>query len=194
MLQRLRCVNLFITRALNRVKWLMTSRKFAYIGVNSHVNQGFVVRSPEHISIGDDFSAGSYVSLTTWKNNSQCQSPTLTIGNHVVMAEYSSISCSRSITIGDGVIFGVNSFVSDNSHGATDGSDMGVPPAQRPIVSKGPVIIGNNVWIGRNVCILPNVTIGEGAIIGANAVVTHDIPAYCIAAGVPARIIKRVNQ
>lgn len=170
----------------------MTSHKFAHIGLNSHVNQGFVVKCPERISIGDDFAGGSYISLTVWENE-QCQNPALTIGNQVVMAEYSSISCSRSVTIGDGVLFGVNSFVSDNSHGETDRSELRIPPAQRPIVSKGPVTVGNNVWIGRNVCILPNVTIGEGAIIGANAVVTHDIPPYSIAVGAPARIIKKYN-
>lgn len=57
--------------------------------------------------------------------------------------------------------------------------------------SKGPVNIGHNVWIGDNVIILSGVTIGHGAVIGAGAVVTKDIPPFCIAAGVPARIIKK---
>ena len=56
-----------------------------------------------------------------------------------------------------------------------------------------PIKIGKNVWIGKNVCIMPNVTIGDYAIIGANAVVTHDIPAYAIAAGCPARVIKMIE-
>lgn len=55
------------------------------------------------------------------------------------------------------------------------------------------MVIGNNVWIGRNVCIMPGVTIGDGAVIGANAVVTHDIPAYSVAAGVPAKVIKTIE-
>ena len=54
------------------------------------------------------------------------------------------------------------------------------------------MVIGNNVWIGRNVCIMPGVTIGDGAVIGANAVVTHDIPAYSVAVGVPAKVIKMI--
>ncbi len=60
------------------------------------------------------------------------------------------------------------------------------------MVSKGPVVIGNNVWLGNNVCVMPGVTIGDGAIIGANSVVTHDVPAYAVAAGVPAKIIKQL--
>jgi acetyltransferase-like isoleucine patch superfamily enzyme len=57
----------------------------------------------------------------------------------------------------------------------------------------GPVIIEDEVWIGNGACILPNVTIGKHSIIGSNAVVTKDIPPYCVAAGVPAKIIKQYN-
>ena len=53
-----------------------------------------------------------------------------------------------------------------------------------------PVVIGNDVWIGENVFINDGITIGDGAIIGAHSVVTHDIPAYAVAAGVPARILR----
>ena len=66
-----------------------------------------------------------------------------------------------------------------------------IPPIKRPIYSKGPVIIGDNVWIGDKATILPGVTIGDGAVIAANAVVTKDVPAFCVAAGNPARIIKK---
>jgi acetyltransferase-like isoleucine patch superfamily enzyme len=60
-------------------------------------------------------------------------------------------------------------------------------------VEIGPVNIGDSAWIGSNVTIVPGVTIGEHAVIGANSVVTKDIPSYCIAAGCPARVIKRYD-
>jgi virginiamycin A acetyltransferase len=53
-----------------------------------------------------------------------------------------------------------------------------------------PVTIGSDVWIGDNVIILAGVKIGDGACVGAGAVVTKDVPAYSIVAGVPARVLK----
>ena len=53
--------------------------------------------------------------------------------------------------------------------------------------------IGDTVWIGEKAAILGGVSIGNGAIIGANTVVTHDVPAYSIAVGCPARIINNTN-
>jgi lipopolysaccharide O-acetyltransferase len=55
------------------------------------------------------------------------------------------------------------------------------------------VVIGDNVWIGESVCVLPGVSIGEGCIIGALSVVTKSIPAYSIAVGSPARVVKQFD-
>jgi len=59
----------------------------------------------------------------------------------------------------------------------------------KTIPEKG-IVIGDGVWLGHGVIILPEVTIGNGAIIGAGSVVTKDIPAYAIAAGNPAKVIR----
>ena len=67
---------------------------------------------------------------------------------------------------------------------------MIIIPYEREIVSKGKIVIGNNVWLGNNVCVMPGVTIGDGVVVGANSVVTKDVPPYCVAVGVPAKIIK----
>jgi len=54
-----------------------------------------------------------------------------------------------------------------------------------------PVAIGDGAWLGQNVVVCPGVTIGTGAVVGANSVVTEDVPAYSLAVGAPARIVRR---
>jgi acetyltransferase-like isoleucine patch superfamily enzyme len=53
-----------------------------------------------------------------------------------------------------------------------------------------PVRLGHDVWIGHGVTVLPGVSIGNGAAIGAGAVVTKDVPAYTVAVGIPARVLR----
>ena len=56
------------------------------------------------------------------------------------------------------------------------------------------VTIGDNVWLGGNVVICPGVTIGSNTVIGAGSVVTRDIPDWCVAAGNPCRIIRKITE
>ena len=70
-----------------------------------------------------------------------------------------------------------------------------IPPATRnssPGLTK-PVILGDNVWLGSRVLVLKGVTIGDNSIVAAASVVTKSIPADCIAAGNPAKIIRPIQ-
>lgn len=64
-------------------------------------------------------------------------------------------------------------------------------PRAEELPWKGDTIIGNDVWIGYGATVMPGVKIGHGAIVGAQAVVARDIPAYAIAAGNPATVVKQ---
>jgi phosphonate metabolism protein (transferase hexapeptide repeat family) len=68
---------------------------------------------------------------------------------------------------------------------------LGVDSAFRERRQAKHVAIGNDVWIGHGAVVMPGVSIGNGAIVGANAVVTRDVPAYTIVAGVPAKKLRR---
>jgi len=81
-------------------------------------------------------------------------------------------------------------FVSDASH-RYDDPDQPVP--WQGFTTKGPTRIGDNCWLGANVIVTSGVTIGERCVIGANSVVTHDIEPFTIAAGAPARTLRRVD-
>lgn len=64
------------------------------------------------------------------------------------------------------------------------------PPHMDQLPRKGDTVIGNDVWIGRESVIMPGVHIGDGAVIAACSVVTRDVPAYGVAGGNPARLLK----
>ena len=57
-----------------------------------------------------------------------------------------------------------------------------------------PVVIGDDVWIGGNVTVLPGVHIGNNVVIGAGSVVTRDIPGNSLALGVPARVVRQLEE
>lgn len=175
---------------------VFVKNKFGSCGEDLRISGSPFLTHPEYISIGKSFRAGSALKLETWpsyNNINTGKQPEMIIGNNVSFMDNCQISCLNSVKIGDNVLFGDNVFVTDNLHGDSTKSELDIPPTERKLTSKGPVVIENNVWVGRNVCILPGVTVGEGAIIGANSVVTHNVQSYCVVGGVPAKVIKEVQ-
>jgi lipopolysaccharide O-acetyltransferase len=119
--------------------------------------------------------------------------PILKFGRNVQINDFVHIGAIESVTIKDNVLIASRVFISDHNHGCYSGSSQHSDPESVPIerpLSSSPVVIEENVWIGESVSILPGVTIGKGAVIGAQSVVTGNIPPFCIAAGVPARVLK----
>ncbi len=96
-----------------------------------------------------------------------------------------SIGCTKSIVLGARCRLGPYVMIVDSAfHELLDRSKR--PPSQ-------PVIIGDDVWLGAKCSVMPGVTIGRGAVVGTAAVVTSDVPAFAVVAGVPARIIKQLD-
>lgn len=146
-----------------------------------------------HVTIGNDFSAGDGLWLAAYERYRGFKyAPEIEIGNNVHLSRNCHIGAINKIVIEDNVLIGSNVLINDHAHGESVLSDT--PRVQMPLVSKGPIVIKRNAWIGDNVCIMPNVTIGENCIIGANSVVTHDIPANCVAVGAPARVVKELKR
>ncbi len=152
-------------------------------------------RGLQYITIGNRSSIGRNVELTAWDEyKGQHFTPEIIIGDGTNIRDYSQITAINSIRIGNGVLTGPNILITDNAHGASISELLDIAPNLRPLSSTGPVIIEDNVWIGAKASIMPGVHIGKGAIIAANSVVTHDVPAYCVAAGIPAKVIKVIKE
>lgn len=110
----------------------------------------------------------------------------ITIGKNVFINMGCKFQDQGGITIGDGTLIGHNVVIATLNH------DM--EPLRRSDLHPSPVHIGKNVWIGSGAVILPGVTIGDGTIIGAGAVVTKDVPGNVVAAGVPAKIMRKLEN
>ncbi len=108
------------------------------------------------------------------------------LGDDVRINRGCTLVSYAGITIGEYAIVGEYVSIRDANHGMSPDEPM---RCQKHASS--PICIGRDVWIGRGSCILPGVTIGEGSVVGANSVVNADIPPYSIAAGIPAKIVKK---
>lgn len=110
------------------------------------------------------------------------------IGNNFTGNYNLTILDIREVHIGDNVMIGPNTLITTVGHPLTPAG------RRRHIGIAKPVTIGNDVWIGGNVTILPGVTIGNNVVIGAGAVVTKDIPDNSLAIGVPARVVREIEN
>jgi acetyltransferase-like isoleucine patch superfamily enzyme len=162
------------------------------------------VKNPERIFLGDDIRLGPNCVLSAntrypggWlrhpegRHVEQTFEPTLRIGNRVTATSSLQIFALREIVIEDDVMFASNAFLCDALHAYRTASE---PYKYQGMDTPRPIRIERGCWIGQNVVVLPGVIIGECSIIGANSVVTRSVPARSIAAGAPARVMKRWSE
>jgi len=111
----------------------------------------------------------------------------LEIGESVFINYGCSISANAFVRIGDRCSIGTYVIIMDNDFHQTD------PERREERPPSAPVVLEENVWLGARVIVLKGVTIGHDTTIGAGSVVTRDIPPRCVAAGVPARVIRKLE-
>lgn len=134
-------------------------------------------------------------------------SANIDIGSNCLLQDrvYLRAGADGHIVIGDGAA--LNSFVQMYGHGGIDigkhtqiGPNCVVTTTGHDYLSNdletnySPISIGERVWIGANCTIIGGVHIGDQAVIGAGAVVTRDIPSRCVAVGVPARVVRSMDE
>ncbi len=157
------------------------SQKKCYLGLNVKIyNKG-------QIELGKNVKVRPGTGLYCNKNCSLILSDNCEIGRD------STIASHNKVFLGKGVLTGPHVFISDHNH---EYQNIDVPIYKQGVrmFPGDSIFIDEGSWLGTNVVIVGNVHIGKNCVIGANSVVTKDIPDFCVAVGIPARIVKKYNQ
>jgi acetyltransferase-like isoleucine patch superfamily enzyme len=153
------------------------------------------IRNKPNIDFGANLTCGRYCRFEVHPGKGNLKAKLLVFKNNVQINDFVHIVALERIVIGNNVLIASKVFISDSNHGSYSG-DIQSHPDENPMdrkLSNRPIEIEDNVWLGEFVSVLQGVKIGKGSIIGSMSVVTKDIPAYCIAVGSPARVIKKFN-
>jgi acetyltransferase-like isoleucine patch superfamily enzyme len=171
--------------------------RFGAIGQGSAIHQPTFVWQPERVFVGAKTVIHPYCRLELLSHNPHIDgppiegNPRLEIGDRVVINSFTHIGVMDRVVLGDDVGIASGVCIEDHHYVFDEVSD------DKPLKKQGfrvaPVVIEAGCMIGEHAVILPGVTIGKNSWIGANAVVTQDIPPYSIAAGVPAKVIRRLD-
>lgn len=113
---------------------------------------------------------------------------TVTIGDGTYINSNLTLVDDYDIAIGKGVLIGPNVTITATAH------PLHYKLRPRGEMYSAKVTIEDNVWISSNVMICQGVTIGENSVIAAGSIVTRDIPANCIAAGNPCRVLREITD
>ena len=161
----------WLTRAGRR--WRTTGMLFLGRGLELEVGRKGRVEFGRFVWIGD-------------KTKIRCHEGQVEIGSKTVMGQECTISAYQRVRIGEQCVIADRAMFIDFDHGVVE--------VERPIrlqgIYKRDVVVGSNVWIGYGACILRGVSVGDNSIVGTNSVVTKDVPANAVVAGIPARIIR----
>ena len=164
---------------LNELKILFFyKRKFTFVGSGLRIKGKVLVRGPGRIFAGDNVSLIHSQGL--W---ARTETAKIKLGNNVFLNYGVAIIAAESVGIGDETIIGNDTWIMDSDWHGIDGHE---PKTQ-------PVEIGKHVWIGIRSLILKGVTIGDNAIIAAGSVVTHNVDAFTLVAGNPAKEIRKTT-
>jgi acetyltransferase-like isoleucine patch superfamily enzyme len=170
--------------------WRMIgARRYAAVGPGSWVERPLLLHGVDAIRIGANVRVWPLARLEAFGGSRD--SPRITIGDDTVIHPLVHIAAARSVQIGRGCLFASQIYITDHDH---EWREPGVSAAKSRKLICSPVTIGDDVWLGERVTVLRGVSIGTGAIVGSGAVVVKDIPALCVAAGVPARVLRRWND
>lgn len=161
---------------------------FGRMGTGTRVERVSLLTNPDRIFLGNKVGIAHGARMEAFLHHRQFRyDPSLYIGDGTSIQPHVHIAVAGKMEIGRNVLMGSRVFITDHDHVFDDPS----LPVGEQALAVAPVKIEDFAWLGENVVVLKGVTIGHHAVVGANSVVTHDIPPFAVAAGVPARVIRQ---
>lgn len=159
------------------------------LGRGSYLDEGVYIHAcPGGVTIGEN-SLVMHGAVLHVYNFRGIPHSGIQIGRDSLIGEYSVIRGQGGVTIGDRVYTSPMTQIIAVNHVFDD--------PQRPFIDQGitaqGIVIEDDVWLGANVVVTDGVRVGRGAVVAAGAVVTKDVPAHTVVAGVPARIIRTID-
>jgi len=169
------------------------ARRFRAFGEGSAICVPFAaLYGEEYIDLGADCIVGPYATLSAgvMPGHVPDHVPVVTIGDRCLIGKGSGIVGHFSIEVGDDVFTGHHVYITDANHGYEDVT----LPIGKQFAPPRPVTIGPGSWLGHGTVVLPGSTIGEHVVVGAGSVVTGALPAFSVAVGNPARVIRQFED
>lgn len=168
---------------------------FYHLGWPVAIRRNIQIDGPRSIYIGNNIVLDTDCVLNVVDHHQSYKynypKPIIKIENNAGISKGTFISAVRSIHIKKNVMIGPYCFIGDYDHEYTG---IEKPIVSQPLTNIKPIVIEEGAWIGAHVVVVSGVTIGKNSVVGANSVVTNNIPDYCLAAGVPAKVIKRYDH
>lgn len=168
------------------------------LGPGSVVAMPSSLLAPERLFVGTASTIHPYCRIEIITENPHLDGPPLPaadprieIGDRVVINSFAHLGAMSRIVIGDDVGIASGVCIEDHQYLYEDATDE--RPLKKQPFRVAEVVIEDGAMLGEHATVLPGVRIGRNSWIGANAVVTRDVPPYSIAAGVPARVLRRLD-
>lgn len=167
-----------------RMKIILANKAQVTIGAGSSIQDFTLCMAHNNWTIGSKVSIAGYCQLFSREHG--CKGKFIA-GDDTHIGDYTIIDVSDDVTIGKAVAIGPRCTIYTHDHNYRQ-QGLDVPWKGDPVTK--PVTIEDGAWIGSNVTILPGITVGQNSIIAAGSVITKDVPAYTICAGIPAKVLK----
>lgn len=181
------------TRSMDLVVTFLFKQLVKNIDQDCRVCFPIHLKGTEYIKIGTKFRAAPGFRIEAWDEYlGITHQPQIVIGNNVSIGFNVHIGAIGRMEIGNNVLISSNVLIIDHQHGKSTSEDKNILVVNRPLHSKGNVVIEDNVWIGDGVCVLDGVRVGKNSVIGANTIVINNIPQDSVVGGIPAKILRKI--